>query len=404
MNKSKNTLWYRKRHKVINKLFSLPFRLVLRLKEDFRADKCEIPKGPALIISNHLTGLDPVKVALTIKEVAYYVATDDIFNKKFISPLMIWALNPIPKSKSVSDLKCVKTMIKVMNEGNKVMVFPEGNRSYSGDLCHVDKSIAKLVKISKVPLIILNIAGGFIGDPRWAKKPHKAENHCYLRKIVSKEEIAEMSNEDLYDLIVENLKVDQTVYNSNRRTKRAEYIERAMYYCPNCHKYETIYSHNNDIYCSECGYKATYNNDTSITLLNGEVDVKNLSNWYKLQEKSMREFDPFKNDDVIFSDYGVTLYQSIRFKKKKVLIKNGTITMSNKWIIVQNKKHRIEILIDEINESCAVLRHKVNFYFNDYSYQVDGLVRFNALKYVNLFHHIRNIKKNENGVDEFLGI
>ena len=58
---------------------------------------------------------------------------------------------------------------------------------------------------------------------------------------------------------------------------------------------------------------------------------------------------------------------------------------------------------DEISSVAVLGRNKLNIYFGDKVYQTKGDKRFNALKYVNLYHRYKNVKEgNPNG--EFLGL
>ena len=406
MNKKTNDNWHHKRHDRFRKLFYYPVKLFARLKDGFITEVSDkIPTGPAIILSNHLTTYDPINLCLSFKETLYTVTTDDVFNKRLAGWFLKTYLNPIPKSKSVSDLKCVKTILKVLKEGYKVALFPEGNRSYTGKLCYVNDSIAKLCKIAKCPIIIYNMEGGYAVDPRWGRAHRKGEVHCTLRTIISKEDVLNYSQEELYNKIVENLTVSPYKYEIGLKNKRiSEYIERAIYYCPNCDSFETINSHIDRVYCLKCGYELRYKHNMTFDLIKGEKNVKTVEEWYNIQSKKMESFDPKAIDGKIFEDYGVTLYSVVRFRRKKPIIKNGHLVMTNKEIYIEGQHKKTIIPIDTIREGCVVMKNKANFYVEDYLYQFKGRVRFSALKYVELYHHIRNIESNTSGDGEFLGL
>ena len=406
MNKKTNDNWHHKRHDRFRKLFYYPVKLFARLKDGFITEVSDkIPAGPAIILSNHLTTYDPINLCLSFKETLYTVTTDDVFNKRLAGWFLKTYLNPIPKSKSVSDLKCVKTILKVLKEGYKVALFPEGNRSYTGKLCYINDSIAKLCKIAKCPIIIFNMEGGYAVDPRWGRAHRKGEVHCTLRTIISKEDVLNYSQEELYNKIVENLTVSPYKYEIGHKNKRiSEYIERAIYYCPNCDSFETINSHIDRVYCLKCGYELRYKHNMTFDLIKGEKNVKTVEEWYNIQSKKMESFDPKAIDGKIFEDYGVTLYSVVRFRRKKPIIKNGHLVMTNKEIYIEGQHKKTIIPIDTIREGCVVMKNKANFYVEDYLYQFKGRVRFSALKYVELYHHIRNIESNTSGDGEFLGL
>ena len=397
---------HHERHKRFAKIFYNPVKAFCKAKDGFIAEVSdEIEEGAAIILCNHITTFDPINLGLSFKEPIYLVATDDLFNKKLVGYLLKRYFDPIPKSKSVADIKCVRSILRVLKNGYKVAIFPEGNRSYTGYLCNVNDSIAKLCKTAKCPILIYNMEGGFAVDPRWANKHRKGEVHCTLRKIITKEEVQSYSQEELYNKIVEYLTVSPYKYPIGSKNKRiAEYMERAIYYCPNCDSFETINSHIDKVYCLKCGYELKYNHDMTFSLIKGEKEINTVKDWYDIQTRKMESFDPFKVDGVIFEDYGVTMYSVMKFRRRKPIIKKGHLMMTNKEIIIESRKKRTRISLDSIKESCVVMKNKANFYVEDYLYQFKGRVRFSALKYVQLFYHIRNILNNESKEGEFLGL
>ena len=57
---------------------------------------------------------------------------------------------------------------------------------------------------------------------------------------------------------------------------------------------------------------------------------------------------------------------------------------------------------DDITGMAVMGRNKLNFHINGKTYQVKGNKRFNALKYMNIYYHYKNIQEGNNGT--FLGI
>jgi 1-acyl-sn-glycerol-3-phosphate acyltransferase len=129
--------------------------------------------------------MDPFFLALSFKFPVYYFASDDIFNIPVASPIIRYLVAPIPKSKSVADLQSVRDGLQILREGGCVGVFPEGNRTLSGKLWPIEKGIAKFVKLSKVPLILYNIKGGYGSDPRWGTKVRRGKMTGEVVRVVS---------------------------------------------------------------------------------------------------------------------------------------------------------------------------------------------------------------------------
>ena len=136
-------MWMKKRHKVVFTVLKYPFKLFFKVKYNFKSIKYKLEKKPYLILSNHLGILDPFFVAASFSRPVYYIASADLFSTKY-GKIINYLVAPIPKNKNVKELGPIKDCVKIVKEGGTVGVFPEGNRSYDGNLCHIDEAIAKL--------------------------------------------------------------------------------------------------------------------------------------------------------------------------------------------------------------------------------------------------------------------
>ena len=117
----------------------------------------------------------------------------DLFQHFFIGKLIKFLVNPIPKVKSKkSDLAAIKSCIKVARENGTICIFPEGNRTVTGKLGNIDKSIAKLAKSLKLPVILFNIHGGYGTEPRWGQGVRKGKMHCEIKKILTYDEYKDL--------------------------------------------------------------------------------------------------------------------------------------------------------------------------------------------------------------------
>ena len=178
--------------------------------------------------------LDPFGVGMKFNKPLYYMASSDLFQNKITGKLIKFLVNPIPKQKSnKNDIAAIKACMQVAKENGSICIFPEGNRTFSGQLGHMDYSIVKLIKKLNKPLILMNIVGGYGSDPRWSNKSRKGKLEIFIKKKVTVDEIKNMSNDQLFDLIKSNLTVDnykeEIIYKGK---KFAEDLERILYICP----------------------------------------------------------------------------------------------------------------------------------------------------------------------------
>ena len=88
-----------------------------------------IPEGGALLCGNHASAWDPVLLALRIPRTIplRFMAKAELFR----NPLLAWLIRKLgafPVHRRSNDLSAMKTAMKCLQEGQKLIVFPEGTR------------------------------------------------------------------------------------------------------------------------------------------------------------------------------------------------------------------------------------------------------------------------------------
>ena len=91
-------MWKKKRHQYILNLLKNPLRLFIRLKYNFKSYQYKLDDKPHLILSNHLTTLDPIMLSASFNKPVYYIASADIFSSKY-GKMLSYLVAPIPKNK-----------------------------------------------------------------------------------------------------------------------------------------------------------------------------------------------------------------------------------------------------------------------------------------------------------------
>jgi 1-acyl-sn-glycerol-3-phosphate acyltransferase len=395
-------MWCKKRHKVITAIFRPVFKLHFRMKYNLKVKVYKEIDYPALILSNHVTSLDPFIVGSYFKKPLYYMASMDLFQHFFLGKLIKFLVNPIPKAKSKkSDLTAIKSCIKVARENGTICIFPEGNRTVTGKLGNIDKSIAKLVKSLKLPVVLFNIHGGYGTEPRWGQGVRKGKMHCEIKKILTYEEYKDLELDELYNLIVENLRVDDLNYHDCYKSKKnAMYLERVLYVCPVCQSFHSLKSKGNQIKCVYCGMEAKYNSDLTLSSDNKLFKVKDISEWYDFEidaAKKLQVKDCFIYEDDAF----LTMPRLYKSKKKlgfgKLRIYNDCFEF-----ITKNEEVIYKFEFENVEAVTYLGKKKMNIYYNGDTYQVFNKKDSCFLKYVHMYYINKN--KIENKEDDFIGI
>lgn len=408
--KKKKAPWMKKRHAVITYLAKGACWPFVVNKYNIKIEKFkEQGDRQYLIIANHQTGFDQFFVGYMFKGPIYYIASEDIFSMGFVSKLLRWAVNPIPIKKQATDVSAVLNCLRVAREGATIALFPEGNRTYSGHTEYINPAIAMLVKKLGLPIAFVKIEGGYGVAPRWGDEARKGTTkmRSYVSRVMEPEEFKSLSDAEMMEIISKELYVDETKFVGEYNHKRlAEYLERAIYYCPKCNALSTFESHGDEIECKKCGMKAKYLPNKELQGINYELPYKYIADWYGDQLEFVGNLDlsSFGDEPVYVEDGAID--EVIVYKHKQKLYDNVKIYLYGDKIAVRCEKEDFVFPLDEIRAITVCSKNKLNLYFGDRLYQITGGERFNALKYVNFVFRYRNIKKSEKGEDyeQFLGL
>jgi 1-acyl-sn-glycerol-3-phosphate acyltransferase len=129
--------------------------------------------GGALLLSNHLSFLDPAVIGVQLRRPASYLAKSELFDVPVFGRV-IPKLNAFPVRQGAGDIGAVRETIKRLKEGHVLTVFPEGARSLSGELEPLAGGFTLIVRKADVPIIPVGIDGSFQAWPRGQSmfKPH----------------------------------------------------------------------------------------------------------------------------------------------------------------------------------------------------------------------------------------
>ena len=341
------------------------------------------------ILANHQTLLDPAFLCMSFRAPVYLVAGETLFNDSLASRLLRHCFAPIKKKKGTADVACIRSMVRVAREGGNVAIFPEGNRTWANTPFYIDPAICSLIRMLKLPLLLYHFEGGYGVDPRWGKKRRKGPFHAFVYKEYSVEEVAAMSDEELYRKVIDALTVTDGENGALYRSEdRAEYLERLLFACPVCKSLCTLRSEKANVVCSHCGLSVAYGEDLRLSSENADFSFTTLSEWYSYQLSVIRALD-IKENTALFFDRNARLFD--KTGEKRILIAEGECTLTSDSL----KVGAHSVALSEISSVSVVGGRKLVFHTKDRFYILTGDERFNAIKYALAFNVLPTGIKNE---------
>lgn len=387
--------WIRPRHRLIRNLAAGTLGVFVRLWYGVRVEKFkEAKKRPHLIVMNHTTFCDQFLVGMAFPCPVYYVASEDLFSNGFISKLLSWAVAPIPIKKQTVDVHAVANCLRVAKEGGTIALAPEGNRTYFGQTAHIKPSITKLIRKLNLPLAFFRIEGGYGVHPRWSDVVRKGPMRAFVSRVLEPQQIAAMSEEELFSLLQEELTVNEAVADAAyEHPRNAEFLERLLYVCPTCGLSE-FHSEGDRITCKKCGLSAKH---LPTKELEG-VPFSFVADWYQYQCDFLNRLDVAALTQEPLYQEKADLYQVALYQKKILLEREVSLRLFGNRLLVGTE----EIPFEKIAAITVQGKNKLVIYWEDKVWQFKGAKRFNAIKYINIVYRYKNITGgNQDG--KFLG-
>jgi len=174
-------------------LFSLYYNIRPRMSEEVRK-----LKSPYLVLGNHVGFFDPFVTGNFLPRVTHFVASDAAFSNPIFN-FFLRRLGTIPTLKNIRDTQAIRDIIAVIQRGGNVGIFPEAVRTWSGTGFPIDPSIAKLIKLLKVPVVVPILKGMNLFNPRWSVKTRRTRVEIVYNLVLDKSEVKELSKDEIFE-------------------------------------------------------------------------------------------------------------------------------------------------------------------------------------------------------------
>ncbi|MCD8150978.1 MAG: 1-acyl-sn-glycerol-3-phosphate acyltransferase [Clostridiales bacterium] len=226
-------------------------RLLFGIREE---DEVRLPAEPCLIVANHTCYFDPVIVAMCVDQPLRYVTGENLLRHRLAEFLAVDIFRSIPCSKAKVSVKTVRDISRNLKAGNYVCMFAEGNITYDGATAPLTRVNGKLFRSLQRTVVTLAVTGAYQVVPRWSKKFCRGNVHAQLKGVYTKEQLRDMTPDEIVACFNRDLYVEQPVADSEEVFHRsAKGIHHVLYACPNCGALGRIRGKGSEIRCLGCG-------------------------------------------------------------------------------------------------------------------------------------------------------
>ena len=261
-------------------------------------------KPPYLVLATHQSFTDFLVTPLALfPHRANYISELEGF--EYYGEWIYRKIGCLGTRKFISDIMLVKNIKAVLDRGDSLVLYPEARYANVGTASVLQKSVAKMVKMYKYPVVVLNMNGNYLKSPIWNLTERKeARLSATLIGALKKEDIEKLSVDEIHKKLEGLLQYDEYKYQRENNikityAKRAEGLHKPLYKCKSCGSEAYMCSKGTDLFCQKCNAAWTmdeYGNLVDKT--SGEVSL--IPDWYEWERRCTE-------DEIAAGKYGLSM-------------------------------------------------------------------------------------------------
>jgi len=115
-------------------------------------------QGPLIVASNHRSHADPPLIGIAMPRPLHYMAKKELFEVPLFGSI-IPRTGAFPVTRGRPDRRALRYSLQLLDEGQAVVMFPEGTRSEDGQLREPELGVALIALRSRAPVLPLGLQG-----------------------------------------------------------------------------------------------------------------------------------------------------------------------------------------------------------------------------------------------------
>ena len=145
--------------------------------------------GGLIVLSTHQSHLDPLLLGLATDRRLSSLARSSLYRFKPFGAV-ITALDAVPIDRDASAITAMKVVIRRLEGGAAVVIFPEGTRTATGRPGDIKSGFALMAKKAGVPIAPVAIVGAYECWPRSRLLPRPGRIRLEFGRIITADEVA----------------------------------------------------------------------------------------------------------------------------------------------------------------------------------------------------------------------
>lgn len=114
---------------------------------------------PTIFVCNHLSNSDGLVLAQALKEINPTFVAGEKLSNDAVTNIGVNVVKTTNIKPNTTDKEGIKKLIKLIDENESLLIFPEGTRSRSGSLIEGKKGILLIARMAKAPIVPIGLYG-----------------------------------------------------------------------------------------------------------------------------------------------------------------------------------------------------------------------------------------------------
>ncbi|MEW6570866.1 MAG: lysophospholipid acyltransferase family protein [Nitrospirota bacterium] len=172
-------------------------------------------RGGVIVASNHASYLDPPLLGVALKRRPTYLAKEGLFTVPLLGTFI--QMFSLPVRRENPQPSAIKAVLRRLQEGELVVIFPEGGRSVDGSLQPAKRGIGVLIALSGAPVVPVFLKGTDRALPVNSKLPKPSKIKVVFGKpmLFDKEIAGKRLHEQMSTDIIEAIRDLKAVVDAN---------------------------------------------------------------------------------------------------------------------------------------------------------------------------------------------
>ncbi len=273
--------------------WALSFPSVWKQRLKIRKVNMKGLKPPYLLLCTHMAFMDfkVTTAAIFPHRANYVVAIDGFIGREDL----LRKVGCICKRKFTNGIGLVKHINHVVNAHKDILaLYPEARYSLIGTTAVLPGSLGKLIKLLKVPVVVLKMHGNYLNSPCWNLEARGNILEAELTKILTKDQINELDAGQIDTLVNSAMAYDEYAWQKENHVvikyeDNAKGLHKVLYQCPGCMVEYEMDSDKDRIWCKHCEKIWILSELGALKALSGITEFPHIPDWYEFERAQVRK-------------------------------------------------------------------------------------------------------------------